>query len=186
MFSNSDHDYRARQDLKGDDKFRYENGLMNNNELRNLEARYDLDDASKRLREEEERRREDDGRNSTYSGSSYSGSSYSGGSYSGGSYSGSSYSSGSYSGGTYIGFHVKRSQEYLEQAYYYSKIANNPRLPQKTRQEAAEKVKMYTKKSRAENKKSVKRAKKDYREASKGSVWGVIIVLVILYFVFFS
>lgn len=72
MFSNPDHDYRARQDLKGDDKFRYENGLMNNNELRNLEAGYNLDDARKRAREEEERRRSNNDTSSSSSSSSTS------------------------------------------------------------------------------------------------------------------
>lgn len=76
MFSNPDHDYRARQDLKGDDKFRYENGLMNNNELRNLEAGYNLDDARKRAREEEERRRSNNDTSSSSSSSTSSGRSY--------------------------------------------------------------------------------------------------------------
>lgn len=183
MFSNPDHDYRARQDLKGDDKYRYENGMMSDRELRNLEAGYYADDARKRAREEDERYhneqnkrfREDD-----------RGSSYSGGSSDGGSYSGSSYSSGSSGGGSYIGSLMRVSQDYLNQAYYYKEIAKNPNLPDKTRQEAVEKVHMYSKRHREVEKKIKKRTKKDSREASKGGVWGVIIVLVILYFIFFS
>lgn len=55
MLSNYDHDRRARRDLRGNDLFRYENGLMSKGELSALEAKYHGEDETERLRQEGEK-----------------------------------------------------------------------------------------------------------------------------------
>lgn len=159
MLSNLDHDYRARQDLKGDDKFRYENGLMNNNELRNLEAGYNLDDARKRAREEEERRREERRRSNNDTSSRSSSSTSSGRSYS--------------SGG---------SIDVLDAA----RMINDKKLPQSLRDSSKKYVRNYLKYNEGKNKRLDEELKKELHKGSFGSALGLFIIGFILYLVFFS
>lgn len=158
MFSNPDHDYRARQDLKGDDKFRYENGLMNNNELRNLEAGYNLDDARKRAREEEERRRSNNDTSSSSSSSSSSSTS-----------SGRSYRSGG-------------SIDVLDAA----RMMNDKKLPQSLRDSSKKYVRNYLKYNEGKDKRLDEELKKELHKGSFGSALGLFIIGFILYLVFFS
>lgn len=180
MLSNYDHDRRARRDLRGNDLFRYENGLMSKGELSALEAKYHGEEQTERLRQEGEKYWQEY-YNSTFDSGSTNSSTNS-------TNSDSSYYSGGYHPSKAV-LNMEKSFDCVDKANYYSNqtthyldIAGNTNLPVKTRREALTKAQECMNKSK-KYRKGIK--KYSNKAAHGGGSWVVAIIIGILIVFFF-